>query len=170
MLFRSEEYERLLEKAFSSESPLPFSNKSALHARVVMKLIIKYATKDVCLYSSELKSSYPEEGFSEDVEVYAWGELAGAVESFIKNPSARLRIKVKSPKPAEEVLTKNLIVGLSEEYPEQIQIEWNKPSDMKDFMVSDFGAFRFEFDKHRATACAKNEDVASKLTEVFELL
>ncbi len=165
-----EDYEALVEKAFSTGSPLPFSNESALHARVVMKHIIRNARQEVRLYSTELPAAVtvPTMTDTQDVEVYAWGELLEEIKKFVnKAPAHKLLIKVRQPQPEHQQVDKPHLCDLAAQYPAQITIDWNKPSDKKDFMVNDQGAFRFEFEQHQAIACAINEEVAKKLQAVF---
>jgi hypothetical protein len=164
-----ENYEKLVADAFRDCSPLPFSNECAEHARVVMKHILKNARSRVCLYSGELPSSVNDEG--DRVDVYAWDELISSARLHLSRENAKLDIKVKSARPhdGDENYVGNGFVNLVNEFPSKVTLEWGKSNiAMPDFMVSDTGAFRFEYERHQAIACANDLGEAKKLVSQFD--
>lgn len=162
-------YESLVEKAFSTGSPLPFSNESARHARVVMKHIFKHAKDEVNLYSSQLPSVVKPAAIEEgDVPVYSWDELVQSAKDYLdKSTKTRLKIKVKNSFREDN---QNGFITLSKAYPDQVSIEWGKGGETPDFMVNDTGGFRFEYQEHQAIACANNTETGTKLRSVFEAI
>lgn len=155
-----DDYEALVAKAFALLSPLPFSNESAAHARVIMKNVLANADKHVYLYTDSLPAE------SEGVLVYDWPDLSAAAELFLnKDSSTKLSIKVAGDR-SETASAK--FVQLSQNYKDQCSIDWGVGKKGPNFMVSDAGAFRLEYSQAKAIACANDEDTANKLRSIYQ--
>lgn len=154
-------YETLVAESFRQKSALPFSNESAVHARVIMKHILLNADKNVALYSDQLPSAVDVD--SNRVEVYDWPELVDAAELYLtKSTDTKLSIKVKSLE-SEVPSASRKFLALQSRFPKQMTIEWGKDSKLPNFMANDQGAFRVEMKEHQAVACAHNPNVANRL-------
>lgn len=154
-----DDYEELVAKAFQLQSPLPFSNDSAGHARVIMKHIFENATGRVCLYSDMLPK------VSGDVEVYDWSELLDSAQQFLARKDTKLEIKVAQN---EGEFASSAFVNLINKYSPKASVVWGVGAKGPNFMVSDSGSFRLEYTGAKAIACASGESVAKKLLVVFD--
>lgn len=154
-----DDYEELVAKAFQLQSPLPFSNDSAGHARVIMKHIFENASGRVCLYSDMLPK------ISGDIQVYEWPELLTAAKQFLTKKDAKLEVKVAQN--AGE-LASSAFVDLINSHPSKASVVWGVGAKGPNFMASDSGSFRLEYTGAKAIACASGEDVAKKLLVVFD--
>jgi hypothetical protein len=161
-----DEYERLVSEAFRLGSSVPFSNKSASHARVIGKYIFLDAEQEVCLYSDELPGSVNIDG--EDVEVYDWIDLVDAATNYLnRSDTAKINIIVAKE---QGVNASAKLMDLSKKYPQQVSIRWGAGRKGSDFMVNDSNAFRYEYEGNKAIACADDMKTSKRLLKSFKQL
>lgn len=161
-----DEYERLVSEAFRLGSSVPFSNKSAAHARVIGKYIFLDAEHEVCLYSDELPGSVNIDG--ENVEMYDWADLVDAATSYL-NRSTTSKINIVVAK-AQGANASAKLLALEKNYPQQVLIRWGVGRKGSNFMANDSNAFRYEYEGNKAIACADDMKTSKRLLKFFKSL